>query len=457
MIEQVFEHLAAEHEQAIQRLCQWLSIASIGKDGAYNRECQQAAEWIAQELEACGLAASVEPTGGQPAVLGRYDGAPAGSPRVLFYGHYDVQPPDPVDQWDSPPFEPTLRDGRLYARGASDDKGQVMTFVEAVRAWLAVAGSLPVNVTVLIEGEEEFGSPHMAEFLSRHAEALRADVAVVSDTSMWDRNVPAITYALRGLVNFDIELHGPSRDLHSGVYGGTVANPATELAIVLGGLFDQNHRITIDGFDDDVVTLDDTERAQWSDLDFDERDFAASVGLTALHGEAGYSTLERRWARPSCDVNGLYGGYSGEGGKTVIPSFAGAKLSFRLTARQEPAKIEAAFGTWLEERTPPGCRWKITQHGAAHPVIVPTDSSHLAAAQRAIEAGCGRAPVLVREGATIPVVSLFKSVLGLDTLLVGFGLHDDALHSPNEKFELANFDMGCRTHAALLQELTATA
>ncbi|MDP7348913.1 MAG: M20/M25/M40 family metallo-hydrolase, partial [Phycisphaeraceae bacterium] len=291
------------------------------------------------------------------------------------------------------------------------------------------------------------------EFLTSHAEALRADVAVVSDTSMWGRNVPAITYALRGLVNFDIELHGPSRDLHSGVYGGTVANPATELAIVLSGLFDDNHRITIDEFYDDVVTLDDAERERWSDLDFDERDFAESVGLTALHGEVGYSTLERRWARPSCDVNGLYGGYAGEGGKTVIPSFAGAKLSFRLTARQDPAKIEAAFRTWLEDRTPPGCRWQITQHGAAHPVIVPTDSAHLAAAQRAIETGCGRTPVLVREGATIPVVSLFKSVLGVDTLLIGFGLHDDALHSPNEKFELANFDMGCRTHAALLKEL----
>jgi acetylornithine deacetylase/succinyl-diaminopimelate desuccinylase-like protein len=272
---------------------------------------------------------------------------------------------------------------------------------------------------------------------------------------MWDRDVPAITYGLRGLLYFDVQLYGPGRDLHSGVYGGTVANPATQLVRVFGQLFDADHRVTIDGFYDDVPPTSEDERQRWAALRFDDRRWAESIGLQTLHGERGYTTLERNWTRPSCDVNGLYGGYGGEGAKTVIPSFAGAKVSFRLAPNQDPARVEQSFHMWLEKRTPPGCRWRIRSYSAAPPVVVRTDTPQMAAACRAVETGFGRRPVLVRNGASIPVVATFKTALNLDTLLIGFGLNDDNLHSPNEKFDLSNFHRGCRTHAALLHELKA--
>jgi acetylornithine deacetylase/succinyl-diaminopimelate desuccinylase-like protein len=328
-----------------------------------------------------------------------------------------------------------------------------MCFIEALRAWHKVAGKLPVNVTVLIEGDEECGSTSLEKFVDEHQHLLKADVAVVSDTAMWEKGQPAITYGLRGLLYFDVKLFGPSRDLHSGVYGGTVANPATELVLVLGQLFDRDHRVTIPSFYDDVLPTTPEERAKWHALKFDELKFASSIGMSAVHGEAGRSTLERRWARPTCDVNGLYGGYMGKGAKTVIPSFAGAKVSFRLAPNQDPRKIDAAFRKFITDRTPPGCRWEIEDFGVARPVVVSTDSPYLAAAQKAVEKGCGKPAVLMRDGATIPVVSDFKTKLGIDTLLIGFGLNDDNLHSPNEKFELENFQMGCLTHAALLAEL----
>ncbi|QNN24840.1 dipeptidase [Planctomycetales bacterium ZRK34] len=453
MIDNILTAIESDHDAAVERLCDYLRIASISTAPVYAAECEAAAEWTAQQLRACGLQVNVHPTEGHPVVVGRYDGAGADQPRVLFYGHYDVQPPDPMDKWTTPPFDPTIRDGKLYARGSSDDKGQVMCFIEALRAWHSVAGTPPVNVTVLIEGEEECGSNHLPPFIEANKDLLAADIAVVSDTAMWDAGQPAITYGLRGLLYFDIQLHGPSRDLHSGVYGGTIANPATELMLVLGQLFDADHHVTIPGFYDEVVTLTDAERAEWDTLGFDEQAWAKSIGMNAVHGEQGFTTLERRWARPSCDVNGLYGGYMEHGAKTVIPTFAGAKVSFRLAADQNPAAIAKAFEQWLHDRTPPGCTWRITDHGQARPVIVPRDSQWIAAAREAVTRGCGKAPFLVREGATIPVVADFKSLLGLDTLLIGFGLHDDNLHSPNEKFNLENFLAGCRTHAALLGQL----
>ncbi|MDH3583633.1 MAG: dipeptidase, partial [Phycisphaerae bacterium] len=447
MIDQVLSTLEADQGPALERLCEVLRIESVSTDPAFATACRSAAEWTARQLRECGLETAIHDTPGHPVVLGRFDGAGPDAPRVLFYGHYDVQPPDPLDKWISPPFQPTVRDEKLFARGASDDKGQVMTFIEALRAWQRAAGKLPVNVTVLIEGEEECGSENLDAFIENNADALAADIALVSDTAMWDRGRPTITYALRGLLYFDLKLHGPGRDLHSGVYGGTVANPATELALVLGQLFDSDHRVTVDGFYDDVLPLDAAERERWAELPFSDEAWASAIGASDVHGENGYSTLERRWARPSCDVNGLYGGYEGEGAKTVIPAFAGAKVSFRLVARQDPPRIAGAFEAWLHQRTPRGCRWQITSYGAANPVIVPTDSKFVAAAQAAVETGCGRGPLLVRDGATIPVVATFKSVLDLDTLLIGFGLNDDNLHAPNEKFDLENFRMGCRTHA----------
>ena len=464
MLDAVLERLQQNAGDRLARLRDYLAIPSVSTDPAYKADVQRAARFTADQLAACGLTTQVMPTGGHPVVIGRTTDAKPG-PRALFYGHYDVQPPDPLGKWTTPPFEPTERDapggGRaIYARGASDDKGQVACFIEALRAWRETHGRPPINLTVMIEGEEECGSVHLDDFIEEQRELLAADVAIVSDTAMWDApagsglpGTPAITYALRGLLYFDLKLYGPSRDLHSGVYGGTVANPATELMLVLGGLFDARHRVTIPGFYDDVAAVSDEERAAWAELGFRDEQWAKSVGVDALHGEAGFDTLERRWCRPSCDVNGLYGGYEGEGAKTVIPAFAGAKVSFRLAADQDPDRIADAFSAWLEARTPPGCRWAITEHGRAHPARVDTDSPYLAAARRAMARGCGTQPVLVREGATIPVIGTFKSKLGIDTLLMGFGLHDDAIHSPDEKLELKCFDMGCRTHAAMIDEL----
>ncbi len=458
MSDEILQHLQAGEEDAIARLCEFLSIASISTDPEYADHCQAAAEWIAERLNRLEISAELMESDGHPVVVAKTDEAGPNAPRMLFYGHYDVQPPDPVEKWDSPPFSPSIRDGRIYARGACDDKGQLMTFIEAVRAWRQAGKKLPVNITVLIEGDEEQGSHGLEAFIANHRELLSADVAIVSDTAMWCNTptgepIPAITYGLRGLLYYDVKLYGPTRDLHSGVYGGMMSNPATELMLVLGQLFDADHHITVPEFYDDVQTPTEAEREMWQALAFDDAKFAASIGVDALHGVAGFDTLQRGWARPSCDVNGLYGGYMGEGAKTVIPTFAGAKVSFRLAADQNPQKIDEAFRGWLDERTPPGCRWEITDHGQATPVIVPIDSPYLTAAKAALAAGFGQPPVLVREGATIPVVALFKQLLNIDTMLIGFGQNDDAIHSPNEKFDLINFRNGCRTHAALLSEL----
>ncbi|MEX2672834.1 MAG: dipeptidase [Phycisphaeraceae bacterium] len=456
MLDKVLDHLRHDHEAAIDRLCDFLRIPSVSTDPAYAEHCLKATDWVVDQLRACGGEVSIHETPRHPLVIAHFEGGNPDAPRALFYGHYDVQPPDPLEKWTTPPFEPTIRDGKLYARGSSDDKGQVMCFIEALRAWHDIAGKPPVPVTVFIEGEEECGSVSLDAFIEKHRDLLKADVAVVSDTAMWGPDQPAITYGLRGLLYFDVKLHGPGRDLHSGVYGGSVPNPCTQLARVLGKLFNEDNAVDIEGFYDDVAPLTEDERRRWANLNFSDDAWAQSIGLTDgkdLSGEIGFSTLERRWARPSCDVCGLYGGYSGEGAKTVIPSFAGAKVSFRLAATQDPNRISDLFRDFLKANTPAGCRWEIEEFGRARPVVIPIDSPWIAAAQQAVETGCGREAVLNREGATIPVVATFKELLGLDTLLIGFGLHDDNLHSPNEKFELNNFRMGCLTHASLLAKL----
>ncbi|MEO1235967.1 MAG: M20/M25/M40 family metallo-hydrolase [Planctomycetota bacterium] len=467
----VLDHLAADHDHAVARLKRLLAIPSVSTDPAFAEHVDAAAAWVASSLEELGMSVEVlRPAGedgrtGHPVVVATSMPkrvADDAQHRVLFYGHYDVQPPDPVAGWTSPPFDPVVRDNKLFARGASDDKGQVACFLEALRAYHATGTPLPCHVTVLIEGEEECGSVSLPAFLDQHADLLKADhntVCVVSDTSMWDTPpgsdpgyIPAITYALRGLVYFDVKLHGPSRDLHSGVYGGTLANPATELTRVLGKLFDDDHRVTIPGFYDDVTATSPDEHHAWQRLGFDEHRFTGDVGSIPF-GERGFSTLERRWTRPSCDVNGLYGGYMGEGAKTVIPTFAGAKVSFRIPAAMDPRKVAQQFTDWLHQHDTGGCRWEITNHGEASPVATPTDSPWVAAASRAIEHASGRPPALVREGATIPVIADFKEKLGIDTLLIGFGLNSDNIHSPDEHFGLDRFLLGCRTHAALLHEL----
>ncbi len=456
MSDAALKYLDAHRDDAVARLRELLAIPSVSTDPNYTEHVRRAAGWVQQQLRACGLDAELIPTNGHPVVYGQTpDGVvPPDAPTVLFYGHYDVQPPDPLDKWESPPFEPTLRDGAIVARGASDDKGQVCCFLEALRAWHETAGAPPCRVKVVIEGEEECGSTSLPAMLERERDRLTADVVLVSDTSMWDADTPAITYALRGLVYFDVKLHGPSRDLHSGVYGGTLANPATLLARVLGRLFDDDNRITIPGFYDDVAPLTDQERERWGQLAFREEAFLGRVGATPF-GEAGFETLERRWARPACDINGLYGGYMGEGAKTVIPTFAGAKVSFRIPANMDPAKVARQFEHWLRRHDVGGCRWELTNHGMASPVATPLDSPYMAAARRAVEAAAGTPPVLVREGATIPVVAEFKATLGIDTILIGFGLESDGIHSPNERFALDRFALGARTHARLLADLAA--
>jgi len=455
LIEAVLQYLAQDQPHAIERLKQLLAIPSVSTDPAYAADTARAAQWVADTLQDIGLETHTHSAQGHPIILAGNpeNEAPPNAPHVLFYGHYDVQPPDPLEQWVTPPFEPTIRDGAIVARGSSDDKGQISCFFEALRAWKKTHGSLPLRVTVLIEGEEECGSTQLTPFIKAHRSELNADVAIISDTTMWDPQTIAITYGLRGLLYFDVQLHHSNRDLHSGMYGGSLANPANILTGILGRLFDEHHRVTLPGFYDDVLKLTDDERQRWSALHFDEAGFFGAVGVQQGHGEAGYSTLERKWARPSCDINGLYGGYAGAGAKTIIPSFAGAKVSFRLAPNQDPRRIGQAFEDWLQSHDTHGCGWRITPLGHADPVVVSDHSPYVASCCQAIERSSGRSPVLIREGATIPVVADFKNLLGIDTLLIGLGLNDDRIHAPNEKFGLDNFTLGCRTHAAVLAEL----
>ncbi|MEM9252600.1 MAG: M20/M25/M40 family metallo-hydrolase [Planctomycetota bacterium] len=447
----------------VQRLLDYLRIPSVGTDSAYDAETRRAAEWTRDHLATSGLTTEIIETPGQPCVLGVSPAemiAPGGEDvTVLYYGHFDVQPPDPLDLWESPPFEPTLRDAptpgdgpAIYARGASDDKGQILSIMESIRRAVADGGKLPCRVKVLVEGEEEAGSVHLNDVLDQHKGALAADIVVVSDNAMWSPDTVAITYGMRGLVYFDLKLHGPSRDLHSGVYGGALANPATLMARVLGRLFDDDNRIAIPGFYDDVDAVSDEEIARWEALGYDEAADLGAVGATPF-GEAGLTTLQRRWARPSCDVNGLYSGYMGEGAKTVIPAMAGAKVSFRLPTSMDPTKVAKQFTDWLAAQDVGGCRWEVTNHGEAFPCMTPIDSPFMQPAVEALAASSGAPPVLVREGATIPVGAEFKRRLGIDTLFVGFGLHADALHSPNESFSLRRYGLAIDSHVALLEAL----
>jgi acetylornithine deacetylase/succinyl-diaminopimelate desuccinylase-like protein len=459
-VDPVLQKLEADLEPALQRLDALLRIPSISTDPACDADVKRCAAHMADDLASIGFDSAVRETDGHPVVTA-HDPGPGGAnvPHVLYYGHYDVQPPDPLDLWDSPPFEPTIVDGphgrRIVARGAVDDKGQLMTFVEAFRAWRAVHGALPIEITVLLEGEEESGSPSLDAFLEANRTELAADVCIISDTGMWDIDTPAITYMLRGLVYMEVTLHGPSHDLHSGMYGGAVVNPASELARILGELKDAQGVVQIPGFYDDVIELGAAEAEQWANLDFDEAGFLAHAGLKTPVGEAGRSSLQRIWSRPCCDVNGLFGGYTGDGAKTIIPATASAKLSCRLVPDQDADKVRAGLVSFFEQRTPPDCRWAFTVHGASPAVRVPTDSPHLEAALTALRTTYGRPAVLMGCGGSIPVAGSIQRILGYDSLLVGFGLDDDRVHSPNEKFEVRCFEMGMRSHAAMLGTFSA--
>jgi succinyl-diaminopimelate desuccinylase len=445
-------YLEAHHDQFESDLCELLRIPSVSADSRHRPDIRRAAEWLMAKFRRLKLTCELIETAGHPIVFAETPQV-AGAPTVLVYGHYDVQPPDPLDEWISPAFEPTVRDGNLYARGATDDKGQMLTHVLSVESWMRTAGKLPINVKLLIEGEEEVGSENLDKFIESHRGRLACDVVVISDTSQFADGVPAITYGLRGIAYYELRLRGPKQDLHSGTFGGAVKNPAIALAEMLSALIDENGRVQVPGFYDDVEQLSDTERKQFAALPFDEAAFRSQIGVSATFGEQGFSTLERRWARPTFDVHGLTSGYQGEGAKTVLPAKASGKFSFRLVPKQDPKKITVALRARLKELCPPGIEMELLDFHGAPGVVVPLESSFMAAAARAIEHGFGQAPVYIREGGSIPVVSTFRNLLGVDTLLLGWGRDDDNTHSPNEKFNLADFHRGIKSSARLWQEL----
>ncbi|MEP9348538.1 M20/M25/M40 family metallo-hydrolase [Xanthobacter sp. KR7-225] len=443
-------------DAALGRLFEFLRIPSISTDPAYRERCREAASWAAATLDDLGLAATVIPTTGHPVVVARTD--TGARRRVLFYGHYDVQPVDPLDLWETPPFAPRFgagADGRrtIVGRGASDDKGQVLTFLEALRAFRAAGGAPPVDITVFLEGEEECGSPSLPAFFAAEAGRLKADLALVCDTGMWNPTTPSITTSLRGILPVEVTITGASRDLHSGLYGGAARNPIHVLADILAAARDADGRITIPGFYDEVREMPDPVRDAWARLALGPEDFLKPVGLSVPAGERDRMLIEQIQSRPTMEVNGIFGGYTGEGTKTIIPAKATAKISFRLVADQDPAKIAAAFEGFVRARLPADCGASFTGHGGSRAFLVDPASPDLAHAARALEAEWGVAPVMVGSGGSIPIVGQFKSHLGIDTLLIGFALDDDRIHSPNEKYDVTSFHKGTRSWVRILQAL----
>ena len=452
-LDDVLKTIGDREHQSAAALAEFLSIPSVSAKSEHRPDMRRAAAWLKDQLAFAELEASVMETPGHPIVVAKNRHEP-GRPAVLFYGHYDVQPPEPLHLWETPPFEPATRNGAIHARGASDDKGQVWAHLAAIQAWQA-HGGVPVNLTVLIEGEEEVASENLGHFLKEYADHLRADVAVVSDTGMLGRGRPAITYGLRGLLYAEVTLTAAITDLHSGLFGGAVPNPANVLCRLLGELVDLRGRVTLPGFYDDVIEPGDEERRMWADLGSDDADLKEQLGLAHLSGEEGYTTRERLWARPTCDVNGLTGGYQGEGAKTVLPGTASGKVSFRLVPGQDPHAIKQSFVRTLGEKCPTNVKIDFKFFGAEPAALVPHDSPAAKLAAEAVEIGFGTRPAFIRGGGSIPVVGLLKERLGLDTLLVGFGLPDDNLHAPNEKFDLASLHHGTRTAAALYDKLAS--
>lgn len=455
-LDKVLDHIDADLDAALERLFATLRIRSISTDPAYAGDCRACAEWHAADLAAIGFEARVRDTVGHPVVVGHLRGE---GPSALFYGHYDVQPIDPLDLWETDPFEPrivTRPDGarEIRARGASDDKGQVMTFVEACRAWKAVTGRLPIGVTVLLEGEEESGGASLPPFLAENAAELRAGIGLVCDTGMRDSATPAITTTLRGLVGEEITIHAANRDLHSGAYGSAARNPNHVLARILADLHDDTGRVTIPGFYEGVPELPEALRRSWDKLDFSAADFLGEIGLSLPAGEADRSVLEQIWARPTAEVNGMGGGYQGAGFKTVIPAQASAKVSFRLVFDQEPEKVRAAFRDFVRARVPADCRVEFAEHGAAPAVAFDPTGPKFQAAAAALRAEWGRETALVGGGGSIPINTEFKDKLGLDVILAGFALSDDRIHSPNEKYDLTSFHKGIRSWARILDALS---
>ncbi len=448
--EKVRDYLNANRDRHLSELCEFLRIPSIANVHGEPDGCLQAAEWLVERLERIGLSAAIEPTGGRPIVFA--EASPnADAPTVLIYGHYDVQPPDPLDKWHTPPFEPSVRDGAVFARGANDDKGQLYTHIMALEAWQNAAGGPPVNVKMLLEGEEEQSSPNLEPYVAANAGRLSADAAVISDSEFFAPDLPCLVYGLRGIVYAEITFTGPAGDLHSGTHGGAVTNPANALAQVLAAMHDEAGRVTLPGFYEDVVETDDAEQRLWSALPFDEAGYARSLGVDAPSGgEAGRDVLQRRWSRPTLDINGIVSGYIEPGAKTIIPARASAKVSTRLAPDQQPQKVVDGFRRFLTDNTPAGIRWDLTVHSTARPVLLSRRSPALEAASAALEEAFGRRPAMIRMGGSVPVTELIQRILGIDAAMMGYGLPDDNIHAPNERFRLRQFYDGAVASAAVL-------
>ncbi|MCR9124023.1 MAG: dipeptidase [Phyllobacteriaceae bacterium] len=458
-LEPVLDTLDRSVDASVDRLFALLRIRSISTDPAYADECRAAAQWLADDLASIGFDASVRDTKGHPMVVAHHEGSSDDAPHVLFYGHYDVQPVDPLELWDDDPFDPKVKtvDGTkvISARGASDDKGQLMTFVEACRAYKAVHGALPCRVTILFEGEEESGSPSLKPFLEAHADELKADVALVCDTSMWNAETPAISGSLRGLTGDEITVRAADRDLHSGHFGGAAANPLHILSAILAAMHDETGRVTIPHFYDGVEEVPAQQLESWKALGMTDEAFLGEIGLKHPSGERGRSVLELTWARPTAEVNGMIGGYTGEGFKTVIPATASAKVSFRLVAGQDPQAIRDNFRAFVRERVPADCSVAFAEHGASPALVLSADAPAVLAAKAALSDEWPKPAAVIGMGGSIPIVGDFKAMLGMDSLLVGFALSDDRIHSPNEKYNLASFTKGQRSWARILDALAS--
>ena len=444
--------------QATTRLLELLRIPSISTDPAYKADCDRAADWLVDDLISLGFDASKRPTPGHPMVVAHFDAPEATGPHLLFYGHYDVQPVDPLSLWDRDPFDPQVEEtpaGRVIrGRGSSDDKGQLMTFLEACRAWKAQHGTLPCRLTIFLEGEEESGSPSLIPFMQENADELRADVALICDTGLFESKTPAIVTMLRGLLGEELTIHGPNKDLHSGMYGGAAINPIRVLSKVIAGLHDENGRITVPGFYDGVPELSDEMRAQWQGLAFDHARFLGDVGLSVPAGETDRTPLEMLWSRPTCEVNGIWGGYTGEGFKTVLPSQAHAKISFRLVGTQDPFALREAFRAYVESQLPADCSGEFKGHGNSPAGQMSVTHPAFEASRAALTDEWGIAAAYVGCGGSIPIAGYFKTYLGMDAMLIGFGKDDDQIHSPNEKYDMESFHKGIRSWARVLERLT---
>ncbi len=452
-MDKVINYIEGNSERYLDELREFLRIASISADKGRREDIHQAAEFVASQLKQAGIGTvEIHPTAGNPLVYGEAT-VDASKPTVLIYGHYDVQPVDPVELWESGPFEPTVRNGRIYARGASDDKGQMLVHFKSIEALRKVNGSLPLNLKFVIEGEEEIGSPNLDQFIGRNRDRLKCDVVLISDTAMFARGVPSICNGLRGLAYMEVRLQGPKGDLHSGSFGGPVHNPAAVLVEILASMKDEHGKVTIPHFYDDVVPLGTRERQEWAALPFDVEEYKRELGVEALNGEEGYTPLEQLWARPTLEINGLLSGFTGEGAKTVLPARAMAKVSMRLVPNQDPGKIEKLFEAYVREVAPASVKVQVKNLHGGRPWVASLDHPALVCAANAIEKAFGKRPVFQREGGSIPIVATFSELLGAPSVLMGFGLPDENAHAPNENLDLGNFYGGIKSSAYFLDEL----